>query len=85
LPETVTVPTGLAARLPANAEPSDIATVTVVTMLPAAALSGRDAVLGVNTTPVGVGGVGWGTLTVIVKVAESLKRVDIPFARTLTE
>src|SRR6516162_10258690 len=72
LPEMATVPAGLAARLPANAEPSDIATETAATVLPAAALSGRDAVLGVNETPVGVG---WGTLTVMVKVADSLMRV----------
>jgi hypothetical protein len=55
LPEIVTVPTGLAARVPANAEPSDIDTATAATVVPAAALSGRDAALGVQVTLVGVG------------------------------
>jgi hypothetical protein len=60
LPEIVTVPAGLAARVPANAEPSDIDTATAATVVPAAALSGRDAALGVKVTLVGVGGGGGG-------------------------
>src|SRR5256885_344661 len=56
LPETVTVPAGLAARVPANTDPSDIATEMAATVVPTAALSGRDAALGVNMTPLGVGG-----------------------------
>src|SRR5208282_5125875 len=52
-PEIVTVPAGLAVRAPAKAEPSDIDTETAATMVPAAALSGSEAVLGVNVTPVG--------------------------------
>src|SRR5208282_2209811 len=53
MPEFVTVPAGLAVRAPAKAEPSDIDTETAATMVPAATLSGREAVLGVNVTPVG--------------------------------
>jgi hypothetical protein len=55
LPEIVTVPAGLAARVPKNTEPSDVDTATAATVVPAAALSGRDAALGVKVTPVGVG------------------------------
>jgi hypothetical protein len=55
LPEIVTVPAGLAASPPANAEPSDIVTVTAATLVPATALSGRDADLGANLMPVGRG------------------------------
>jgi hypothetical protein len=54
LPEIVTVPVGLAAREPAKAEPSDIDTETAATAVPAAALSGTDAVLGVKVMPVGM-------------------------------
>src|SRR5258708_22462078 len=54
LPEIVTVPAGLAARVPVNTDPSDIATETAATGVPAAALSGRDAAVGVKMTPVGV-------------------------------
>jgi hypothetical protein len=43
LPEIVTVPDGLAARVPVKAEPSDIDTEAAATVVPAAALSGRDA------------------------------------------
>ena len=56
LPEIVTVPAGLAARVPAKAEPSDIDTETAATIVPAGELSGREAAVGVNVTPVGVGG-----------------------------
>src|SRR5271156_5225370 len=56
LPEIVTAPDGPAVRAPAKAEPSDIDTETAATVLPAAALSGSEAALGVNVTPVGVGG-----------------------------
>jgi acetyl-CoA acetyltransferase len=54
LPEIATVPDGLAASVPVKAEPSDIDTETTATMVPAAALSGRDAALGVKVTPVGI-------------------------------
>jgi hypothetical protein len=54
LPEIASVPDGLAARVPVKAEPSDIDTETAATTVPAAALSGRDAALGVNVTPVGI-------------------------------
>src|SRR5271156_3443699 len=52
--EIVTVPDGLAVRAPAKAEPSDIDTETAATVVPAAALSGSEAVLGVNVTPAGI-------------------------------
>ena len=52
--EIATVPAGLAARAPAKAEPLDIDTETAATVVPAAALSGRDAGLGVKVTPVGM-------------------------------
>ncbi|MBV8293490.1 MAG: hypothetical protein JOY55_17060, partial [Mycobacterium sp.] len=48
MPEIVTVPAGLAARVSVKAEPSDINTETAATVLPAAALSGREAAVGVN-------------------------------------
>ena len=54
MPEFATVPDGLAASVPAKAEPSDIDTETAATVVPAAALPGRDAVLGVKLTPVGI-------------------------------
>ena len=52
-PEIVTVPAGLAPRVPENDEPSDIETATAATVVPAAALSGRDVALGVKVTLVG--------------------------------
>ena len=58
--EIATVPDGLAASVPVKAEPSDIDTETAATVVPAAALSGRDTALGVKLTPVGVGGGGSG-------------------------
>ena len=54
MPEIVTVPDGLAARVPVKAEPSDIDTEAAATVVPAAALLGRDAALGVNVTAVGM-------------------------------
>jgi acetyl-CoA acetyltransferase len=54
LPEIATVPDGLAASVPVKTEPSDIDTETAATVVPAAALSGRDAVLGMKLTPVGM-------------------------------
>src|SRR5262249_56919774 len=53
-PIVATVPAGLAASVPVKADPSDIDTETAATTVPAAALSGRDAALGVNVTLVGV-------------------------------
>jgi hypothetical protein len=55
LPEIVTVPAGLVARVPAKAEPSDIDTAMAATIVPAAVLSGRDTALGVKVTTAGVG------------------------------
>ncbi len=55
MPEIVTVPAGLAPRVPENAEPSDIDTATAATVVPAGALFGRDAALGVKVTLVGTG------------------------------
>jgi hypothetical protein len=49
----VTVPAGLAARVPAKAEPSDMDTAMAATIAPAAALSGRDAAFGVKVTLAG--------------------------------
>jgi hypothetical protein len=60
LPEIVTVPAGLATRVPENAEPLDIDTEAAATVVPAAALSDRDAALGAKVTPVGVGAGGGG-------------------------
>jgi hypothetical protein len=60
LPEIVTVPDGVAASVPVKAEPSDIDTETVATTVPAAALSGRAAVLETKVTPFGAGGGGGG-------------------------
>ena len=60
LPEIVTVPAGLAARVPANAEPSDIDTAMAATIVPAAVLSGRDTALGAKVTTAGVGADGGG-------------------------
>jgi acetyl-CoA acetyltransferase len=54
LPEIATVPDGLAASVPVKAEPSDIDTETAATVVPAAALSDRDAALGVKLMPVGM-------------------------------
>jgi hypothetical protein len=86
LPEIATVPDGLAASVPVKAEPSDIGTETAATTVPSAALSGRDAVLGANVTPVGVvgGGGGGAAITLTLKVAEPLNCVLIPTARTRT-
>jgi hypothetical protein len=81
----ITVPAGLAARVPANAEPSDIDIETAATVVPAAALSGRDAAVGVKMTLVGVGAAGLRATTEMMKVAEALKLVFIPFARTCTD
>ena len=53
MPEIATVPDGVAASVPVKAEPSDIDTAMAATTVPAAALSGRDAALGVNVTPLG--------------------------------
>ena len=55
LPETATVPVGLAPRVPANEEPSDTDTEKVAIVVPAGELSGRDVVVVTNVMPVGVG------------------------------
>ena len=83
LPEIATVPVGLAPRVPANDEPSDMDTEKVATVVPAGELSGRDVVVVTNVTPVGVGGDGEAT-TLMITVAEPLNRSFIPTARTRT-
>ena len=79
LPGIATVPAGLAARVPANNEPSDMDTEKVATVVPAGELSGRDVVVVTNVMPVGVGSV-----TLMIKVAEPLNHSFIPTARTRT-
>ena len=83
LPEIETVPAGLAPRVPANNEPSDMDTEKVATVVPAGELSGRDAVVLTNVMPVGVGGDG-GSMTLMMNVAEPLNWSFIPTARTRT-
>jgi hypothetical protein len=73
LPEIATVPTGLAPRVPANDEPSDMDTEKEATVVPAGELSGSDVVVVTNVMPVGVGRDG-GLMTLIMKVAEPLNR-----------
>jgi hypothetical protein len=81
--EIATVPAGLAPRVPANDEPSDMDTEKVATVVPAGELSGRDVVVVTNVMPVGVGRDGEAT-TLIIRAAEPLKLVFIPTARTRT-
>jgi hypothetical protein len=83
LPEIATALPGLAARVPANVEPSDIDTEKVASVVPAGELSGRDVVVVTKVMPVGVGRDG-GSNTLILKVAEPLNRVLIPTAWTRT-
>ena len=83
LPEIATVPGGLAPRVPANDEPSDIDTEKVAAVVPAGELLGRDAVVVTNVMPVGVGRDG-AAVTLMMKFAESLNRSFIPTARTRT-
>jgi hypothetical protein len=84
LPEIATVPAGLAPRVPAKDEPSDMDTEKVATVVPAGELSGRDVVVVTNVMPVGVGrDTAWTTL--MMKVAEPLNGWFIPTARTRTE
>jgi hypothetical protein len=45
LPEIATVPAGLAPRVPANGEPSDMDTEKVAIVVPAGELSGSDVVV----------------------------------------
>ena len=80
----VTMPAGLVPRVPANGEPSEVATERVATVVPAGELSGRDVVVVTNIIPVGVGGDG-GSITLISKVAVPLNRVVVPTARTRTQ
>ena len=83
LPEIATVPAGLAPRVPANDEPSDMDTEKVAIVVPAGELSGRDVVVVTNLTPVGVGRNGE-AMTLMITVAEPLNRSFIPTARTRT-
>jgi hypothetical protein len=69
--------------VPANGEPSEIATEKVATVVPAGKLSGRDVVVVTNVIPVGVGRDD-GSRTLIVKIALPLNRVVVPTARTRT-
>ena len=83
LPEIATVPAGLAPRVPANDEPSDMDTEKVATVVPAGELSGRDVVVVTNVMPVGVGRDDE-AITLMIKVAEPLNHWFIPTARTRT-
>jgi hypothetical protein len=83
LPEIAIVPAGLAANVPANAEPSDMDTEKVATVVPASELSARDVVVVTNVMPVGVGGDGE-AITLMTKFADALNRVFIPTALTRT-
>ena len=83
VPEIATVSAGLAPRVPANNEPSDMDTEKVATLVPAGELSGRDVVVVTNVMPVGVGR-DVGSITFMIKVAEPLNRVFIPTALTRT-
>ena len=79
VPEIATVLAGLAARVPANVEPSDMETKKVATVVPVGELSGSEAAVVTNVIPVGVGSV-----TLIIKVAEPLNRWFMPTAWTRT-
>ena len=79
VPEIATVLAGLAARVPANVEPSDMETKKVATVVPVGELSGSEAAVVTNVIPVGVGSV-----TLIIKVAELLNRWFMPTAWTRT-
>ena len=81
LPEIATVPAGLAPRVPANDEPSDMDTEKVAIVVPAGELSGRDVVVVTNVMPVGVGRDG-GSMTLMMKAAELLNCSFVPTART---
>jgi len=81
VPEIATVSAGLALRVPANDEPSDIDTEKVATVVPACELSGRDVIVVTNVMPVGVGREDV-PITLMIKVAELLNRLLIPTART---
>ena len=83
LSEIATVPGGLAPRVPANDEPSDIDTEKVAAVVPAGELSGRDVAVVTKVMPVGVGRDG-AAMTLTMNVAESLNRSFIPTARTRT-
>ena len=83
LPEIATVPAGLAPRVPANNEPSDMDTEKVATVVPAGELSGRAVVVVTNVMPIGVGRVDE-AVTLMIKVAEPLNHSFIPTARTRT-
>jgi len=81
VPEIATVSAGLALRVPANDEPSDIDTEKVATVVPAGELSGRGVIVVTNVMPVGVGREDV-PITLMIKVAELLNRLLIPTART---
>ena len=83
LPEIATVPVGLAPRVPANGEPSDMDTEKVAIVVPAGELSGREVVVVTKLTPVGVGRSGE-AMTLMITVAAPLNRSFIPTARTRT-
>ena len=83
LPEIATVPAGLASRVPAKDDPSDMDTEKVATVVPAGELSGRDVVVVRNVMPVGVGRDGE-AITLMIRVAEPLNWSFIPTARTRT-
>ena len=83
VPEIATVLAGLAARVPANVEPSDMETKKVATVVPVGELSGSEAAVVTNVIPVGVGRE-FESVTLIIKVAEPLNRWFMPTAWTRT-
>jgi hypothetical protein len=77
LPEIATVPAGLAPRVPANGEPSDMDTEKVAIVVPADELSSSDVVVVTNVMPVGVGRDGEAmTLMITVAAAKPLVYPD---------
>jgi hypothetical protein len=83
LPEIATLSAGLAPKVPANDEPSDMDTENVATVVPAGELSGREVAVVPNVMPVGVATED-DAMTLMTKVAEALNCVFIPTARTRT-
>src|SRR5262249_61584410 len=84
VPEIATISVGLAAKVPENAEPSDIDTENVATVVPDTELSGKEAAAGLNAIPVGLGGGGSAATTLIVKLAAAVNLASIPIARNRT-
>jgi len=76
LAEIATISFGLAAKAPENAEPSDIDTVKVATVVPETELSGSEAAVGTKVMPVGFGRSGGSPATTVrLKFADPLNGV----------